>query len=655
MSDDDDPPFETDAPPPGPGLGLDEPPQPVTQSIGAPSTGAVTPAAPQKADSKAYRVLARKYRPSNFDELIGQEALVRTLTNAIEAGRIAQAFMLTGVRGVGKTTTARIVAKALNCIGPDGTGGPTVHPCGVCQHCVGIAEDRHVDVIEMDAASRTGVDDIRELIDGVRYRPVSARYKVYVLDEVHMLSKNAFNALLKTLEEPPEHVKFVFATTEIRKVPVTVLSRCQRFDLRRVPVDQLAAHFQGVSQKEGVTIEPDALGMIARAADGSVRDGLSILDQAIALSAGSVSTEQVRDMLGLADRGRIYDLFDATIQGDAKTALALLDELYGVGADPVVVIEDLLDITHFLTRAILVPEALDRPTTAELERTRGKDMAQRLSLPVLARAWQMLLKGLGEVRAAPSAIQAAEMVLIRLIHVADMPTPGDLVAKLKDFQPGSGAGGGSGGSGGGGSGGGTSAMMQPTLIRGGRGTAAVAQEQGSPAISAQQADTALPKTFLDVVALFEEKRKGILASNLKRDVHLVHFEPGRLEFRPGRNAPSDLHGQIGKMLSDWTGTRWVVSISNQEGAITLAEQEAQADLDRRDRAEKDPLVQAVKKAFPGAQITRVTAAESDLSSGLDGLGLDGQAGVNGRSDDLPEDPDAPDFTESEFFDPEDDL
>lgn len=640
MSDDDDPPFETDAPPPGPGLGLDEPPQPVT------------PAAPQKADSKAYRVLARKYRPSNFDELIGQEALVRTLTNAIEAGRIAQAFMLTGVRGVGKTTTARIVAKALNCIGPDGTGGPTVHPCGVCQHCVGIAEDRHVDVIEMDAASRTGVDDIRELIDGVRYRPVSARYKVYVLDEVHMLSKNAFNALLKTLEEPPEHVKFVFATTEIRKVPVTVLSRCQRFDLRRVPVDQLAAHFKGVSEKEGVTIEPDALGMIARAADGSVRDGLSILDQAIALSAGSVSTEQVRDMLGLADRGRIYDLFDATIQGDAKTALSLLEELYGVGADPVVVIEDLLDITHFLTRAILVPEALDRPTTAELERTRGKDMAQRLSLPVLARAWQMLLKGLGEVRAAPSAIQAAEMVLIRLIHVADMPTPGDLVAKLKDFQPGTGSGGGTGG--------GASAMMQPTLIRGGRGTAAVAQEQESPAISVQQADAALPKTFLDVVALFEEKRKGILASNLKRDVHLVHFEPGRLEFRPGRNAPSDLHGQIGKLLSDWTGTRWVVSISNQEGAITLSEQEAQADLDRRGRAEKDPLVQAVKKAFPGAQITRVTAAEAGLSAGLDGLGLnglglDGQAGALGRPDDLPEDPDAPDFTESDYFDPEDDL
>ncbi|MDF1750219.1 MAG: DNA polymerase III subunit gamma/tau [Alphaproteobacteria bacterium] len=646
MSDDDDPPFETDVPLSGPGLGLDEPPQPAAPPAVTTAVAATPSAAPQKSDSKAYRVLARKYRPANFDELIGQEALVRTLTNAIEAGRIAQAFMLTGVRGVGKTTTARIVAKALNCIGPDGTGGPTVNPCGVCQHCVGIAEDRHVDVIEMDAASRTGVDDIRELIDGVRYRPVSARYKVYVLDEVHMLSKNAFNALLKTLEEPPEHVKFVFATTEIRKVPVTVLSRCQRFDLRRVPVDQLAAHFKKVSELEGVTIDPDALGMVARAADGSVRDGLSILDQAIALSAGTVSTEQVRDMLGLADRGRMYDLFDATIQGDAKLALTLLEELYGVGADPVVVIEDLLDITHFLTRVILVPEALDRPTTAELERTRGKDMAQRLSLPVLARAWQMLLKGLGEVRAAPSAIQAAEMVLIRLIHVADMPTPGDLVAKLKDFQPG--AGGSGGGSHGGGSGGGgVSASLQPTVIRGGRGTAAMAQEQSMPnaAISAQQANNTLPKTFLDVVALFEEKRKGILASNLKRDVHLVHFEPGRLEFRPGRNAPADLHGQIGKLLSDWTGTRWVVSVSNQEGSTTIAEQEAQADLDRRGRAEKDPLVQAVKKAFPGAQITRVTAADSDLSDGLDAQVMDMD------SPDLAlDDPDA-----SEFFDPEDDL
>ncbi len=650
MSDDTDPPFDLDDPdgPPdpallGPGLGLDEPPQPqaVQKPVASQETSKSSDA--KTADSRAYRVLARKYRPADFSELIGQEALVRTLTNGIEAGRIAQAFMLTGVRGVGKTTTARIIAKALNCIGPDGTGGPTVHPCGVCQHCTGIAQDRHVDVIEMDAASRTGVDNIRELIDGVRYRPVTARYKVYVLDEVHMLSTNAFNALLKTLEEPPEHVKFVFATTEIRKVPVTVLSRCQRFDLRRVPVDQLARHFRSVGEKEGVAVEDDALGMIARAADGSVRDGLSILDQAIALSAGTVKAEQVRDMLGLADRGRIYDLFDATMKGDAPTALTLLEELYGVGADPVVVIEDLLDITHFLTRVLLAPAALDRPTTAELERTRGRDMAKSLTIPVLSRTWQMLLKGLGEVRAAPSAIQAAEMVIIRLIHVADMPTPGDLVAKLKDAPAGSGGGGRSGG---GNSGGGASAasQIQPTVVH--RGGGAMAARQAETARAAPDPATGtLPTSFLDIVKLFEEKRAGILASNLKRDVHLVHFEPGRLEFRPGRNAPPDLHGQIGKILGDWTGTRWIVSISNEEGAPTLAEQEAQADLDRRGRAEQDPLVQAVRKAFPDAQITRVTSA------GPDPLSLP-TADIGGGADDmdgtLPIDPE-------DAFDPDEDL
>jgi DNA polymerase-3 subunit gamma/tau len=602
MIDDPAPPADedTEGPPPGPGLGLDEPDQP------RPAGGAGT----------AYRVLARKYRPTDFSELIGQEALVRTLTNAIDTGRIAQAFMLTGVRGVGKTTTARIVAKALNCVGPDGTGGPTVTPCGVCKNCVAIAEDRHVDVIEMDAASRTGVDDIRELIDGVRYRPVSARYKVYVLDEVHMLSKNAFNALLKTLEEPPEHVKFVFATTEIRKVPVTVLSRCQRFDLRRVPIEMLAAHFRGVADKEGVEIEDDAVAMIARAADGSVRDGLSILDQAIALSAGGVSAERVRDMLGLADRGRVYDLFDAVMAGDATTALDALEDMYRVGADPTVILEDLLDVTHFLTRAKLAPDVMDRPSTPEMERTRGRDMAAKLSVPVLSRVWQMLLKGLGEVRVAPSPIQAAEMVVIRLLHVADLPPPGDLVAKLKDAEvSGGGSGSSPGGSGGGPGGGGPSAALAPRLVRAGGAAAPLpdAIDESAPAPSV--ATATLPKSFAEVVALFEEKRAGILATHLRRDVHLVGFEPGRLEFRPGRNAPRGLHGEIGQKLSEWTGERWVVSVSNQDGAPTLFEQEQAAERDRRGRAETDPLVQAVKRAFPGAQITRVTGASApDLPS-----------------------------------------
>ena len=379
----------------------------------------------------AYRVLARKYRPQTFAELIGQEAVVRTLGNAIATGRIAHAFILTGVRGVGKTTTARIIARALNCVGKDGSGGPTVAPCGECVHCRSIAEDRHVDVIEMDAASRTGVDDIRELTDGVRYRPVSARNKIYIIDEVHMLSKNAFNALLKTLEEPPPAVVFVFATTEIHKVPVTVLSRCQRFSLRRVPAEMLIEHYRRVAEAEGVAVEPAALALIARAADGSVRDGLSLLDQAIALSGGNVAEAAVRDMLGVADRGQVFDLLEMVLRGDAAAALAQFDRLYQEGADPALVLQDLLDLAHFLTRLKLAPEAGAGDPIAEGDRERARPLAEKLSMPSLARVWQMLLKGLSEVQEAPSPIQAAEMVLIRLAYVADLPVPAELVRSLQ--------------------------------------------------------------------------------------------------------------------------------------------------------------------------------------------------------------------------------
>ena len=346
-----------------------------------------------------YRVLARKYRPTDFAGLIGQEAMVRTLTNAIQSGRLAHAFVLTGVRGVGKTTTARIIARALNCVGPDGQGGPTIDPCGVCEHCKAIAEDRHVDVLEMDAASRTGVNDIREIIEGVRYRPTSARFKVYIIDEVHMLSTAAFNALLKTLEEPPEHVKFVFATTEIRKIPVTVLSRCQRFDLRRVDIDVLAAHFAGIVAKESAQVEEAALRLIARAADGSVRDGLSLLDQAISHGAGLVTEAQVRDMLGLADRARVFDLFELVMRGQVAPALDQIGEQYSLGADPAVVLQDMLELTHWLTRLKISPDAADTAGTAsETERVRGRQMAQTLGMAHLTRAWQMLLKGLQETR-----------------------------------------------------------------------------------------------------------------------------------------------------------------------------------------------------------------------------------------------------------------
>jgi len=377
--------------------------------------------------ASAYRVLARKYRPSTFAELIGQEAMVRTLSNAIATGRVAHAFILTGVRGVGKTTTARILARALNCVGADGTGGPTAEPCGRCPQCLAIGEDRHVDVIEMDAASRTGVDDIRDLTEGVRYRPVSGRYKIYIIDEVHMLSKYAFNALLKTLEEPPPDVKFIFATTEIQKVPITVLSRCQRFSLRRVPAELLIRRYQRIAAAEGVEIEPAALALIARAADGSVRDGESLLDQAIALSAGRIEEAEVRDMLGIADRGLVFDLLECALRGDAPAALAQLDGLYQGGADPLMVLQDLLDLSHFLTRLKLAPDAGAGDPIAEGDRERARPLAEKLAMPVLARVWQMLLRGLEEVQVAPSPIQAAEMVLVRLAYVADLPAPAELV------------------------------------------------------------------------------------------------------------------------------------------------------------------------------------------------------------------------------------
>src|SRR5579883_205518 len=379
----------------------------------------------------AYRVLARKYRPSTFAELIGQEAMVRTLSNAIATGRIAHSFILTGVRGVGKTTTARIMARALNCIGPDGTGGPTIAPCGTCEHCRAITEDRHVDVIEMDAASRTGVDNIRDLTDGIRYKPVSARFKVYIIDEVHMLSKAAFNALLKTLEEPPPDVKFIFATTEIQKVPVTVLSRCQRFSLRRVPAELLEQHYGKILEAEKVAAEPAAVALVARAADGSVRDGLSLLDQAIALSGGgTISEASVRDMLGIADKGLVFDLLETVLKGDAAHALERLGSLYDGGADPILVIQDLLDLVHFLMRLKLTPTAGEGDPAMEGERGRGQPLAAKLSVPVLARAWQMLLKGLQEAQTAPSPLQAAEMVLVRLAYVADLPAPADVVKAL---------------------------------------------------------------------------------------------------------------------------------------------------------------------------------------------------------------------------------
>ncbi|MEE8370886.1 MAG: DNA polymerase III subunit gamma/tau, partial [Sphingomonadales bacterium] len=384
------------------------------------------------ADKKTgeYQVLARKYRPGTFSELIGQEAMVRTLSNAIKTGRLAHAFVLTGVRGIGKTTTARLIARALNCIGADGKGEVTVSPCGVCDNCLAIAESRHVDVLEMDAASRTGVDDVREIIESVRYAPVSARFKVYIIDEVHMLSKNAINALLKTLEEPPPHVKFVFATTEIRKLPVTVLSRCQRFDLRRVAGEKLVAHFANIVKQEGVKVDGEALRLIARAAEGSVRDGLSLLDQAIAHGGGEANAEAVRTMLGLADRAQVLDLFRRIMGGETKLALALFREQYDLGAEPGVILKDLAEVVHWLTRLRVAPEAGSDALVSEAEVKDGREMADKLGMPELTRAWQILLKGIGETRTAPQPVAAAEMIIIRLCFAAGLPSPAEIARSL---------------------------------------------------------------------------------------------------------------------------------------------------------------------------------------------------------------------------------
>jgi DNA polymerase-3 subunit gamma/tau len=591
----------------------------------------------------AYRVLARKYRPQTFAEVIGQEAMVRTLSNAIATGRIAHAFMLTGVRGVGKTTTARIIARALNCVGPDGQGGATIAPCGQCANCRQIAEDRHVDVIEMDAASRTGVDDIRDLTEGVRYRPVSARYKVYIIDEVHMLSKNAFNALLKTLEEPPPDVIFIFATTEVHRVPVTVLSRCQRFALRRVPVEQLVAHYRRLAEAEGIAAAPAALGLIARAADGSVRDGLSLLDQAIALGGATIEPEAVRDMLGIADRNLVWELFETVLKGDAAGALAQMDALYQGGADPQIVLQDLLELTHFLTRLKLAPEAGAGDPLEEGERERAGPLAAALAMPVLARAWQMLLKGLEEVQNAPAPAQAAAMVLVRLAYVAELPVPADLVrtlnagAGLASAVPGPPA---SRPLGAGGTqavpGAGPSARRIESAVA--AGSAAVAMPRPAPEPPpASAAFDAMPQSFAEVVALFDQRREAVIAAHLKAHVHLVGFEPGRIELRPTAAAPSNLVNQLSQRLMEWTGARWLVARSDAGGQPTLAEAEAQRDHALRNEVSAHPLVRAVLDTFPGATIAAVRERFAAAEAGSDAAGEAGgedvsEDGASGEED-----------------------
>ena len=576
-----------------------------------PRKSAASGSAPAELPADGYRVLARKYRPASFDDLIGQDAMVRTVSNAFDSGRIPQAWILTGVRGVGKTTTARILARALNYELPDGSvKEPTIKMPVIGVHCQAIIESRHPDVLEMDAASHNSVEDVRQINDAIRYAPMSARYKVYILDEVHMLSGAAFNALLKTLEEPPPHAKFIFATTEIRKVPVTVLSRCQRFDLRRVDAALLVEHLQGIAAREKTEIEPAALALIARAAEGSVRDSLSLLDQAIAHAAGPVRAENVREMLGLADRVRVVDLFEALMKGDVAAALKELREQYDIGADPAVVLSDLAEFTHFVTRVKVIPTVADDVSLSEAERMRGRAFAAQLSMRVLSRTWQMLLKGVSEVQSSSRPVAAAEMVLVRVAYAADLPTPDEVVRSLGDND----------------------SSGSPTPRPQGNGNTAQASShaprydapRGSPRSSAaasprpsnepmtrlEEPAAASPilsiNSFEGLIALATEKRDIAVKMALERDVRLVRCEDGQLEIALEASAPKTLVHDLQRKLTGWTGKRWIVVVSKEQGAPTVrAQADAQQAEIERD-VQSDPLVQAVLNRFPGARVVGVT-------------------------------------------------
>ena len=599
----------------------------------------------------AYQVLARKYRPASFADLIGQDTMVRTLKNAFDSDRIAHAFILTGVRGVGKTTTARIIAKGLNCIGKDGKGGATVAPCGSCEPCVAIAQGRHVDVLEMDAASRTGVDNIREIIDSVHYRAASARYKIYIIDEVHMLSSSAFNALLKTLEEPPAHVKFIFATTEIRKIPITVMSRCQRFDLRRIEAEVMAEFLQKIAKAEKAKIEPDALALLIRAGEGSVRDALSLLDQAIAHSNSDIKADKLRTMLGFADRGRTLDLFHFIMQGDAQSALAELAEQSAQGADPMAILSDLAEVTHWISVVKLSPEAAKDPTISPDVRDRGLQAAEALAMRGLARMWQMLLKALKEIKDAPNALMAAEMAIIRLTHIADLPSPDEIIGLLKaqeqvaPEEAGVGAGEAT-----------PKAVSKKTQTPVAKSepvakakpessqpaqttpqsvpesvpestpepTASLSQEpQTEPATlvaiqggtngnaaleSAPDPNTDPNKAFTDfaqVVALIRAKNDIPLLYEVETHLRLVSYKPGRIEFQPTPTAAKDLSQLLSQRLKLWTGHRWGVSIVGQGGGETIAEQNQARQSTQREQVKTHPLVAAAMEVFAGAEIVKV--------------------------------------------------
>ena len=555
----------------GPGFDLGTPPSP--------------PAAAAAGAAQAYRVLARKYRPQRFSELIGQDAMVTTLGNAIRRGRLAHAFLLTGVRGVGKTSTARLIAKALNCVGPDGSGGATIDPCGQCEPCTAIAEGRHIDVIEMDAASNTGIDDIREIIDAVRYAAVSARYKIYIIDEVHMLSKAAFNGLLKTLEEPPPHVKFLFATTEIQKVPVTVLSRCQRFDLRRIPADMLASHFGKICTAEGVTAEAEALALIARAAEGSVRDGLSILDQAIAHAdmegAGAVSGAQVRAMLGLSDRGAVRRLFGTLLQADAPAALAALREQHDLGVEPGALFKGLLETCHGTTLAKVGTPA-DPAQSAE-ERADYEQWAQGLSFQLLHRIWQLLLKGHDEVVRAADPNEAADMAILRIIHASQLPDPGELARKLESGAP---------------------LTLAPAAPLSSTGGATASTSAAPTAMS----PSAVPESFPELIDFLAHQGRAHLAQQLHDYAGLITYAPGVLSFRPVKPLPGDFTRDLAAALKATTEMAWEVTTSDGAAEPSLLQQEQAREAAARESILAQPLVKAAFETFADAELLEYQAA-----------------------------------------------
>ncbi len=570
-------------------------------------------------DTKAtpYRVLARKYRPSTFDDLYGQEPMVKTLHNSFETGRIAQAWMLTGVRGVGKTTTARILARGLNYEIPGEVDRPTINLTRPGVHCEAIMEGRHVDVIEMDAASHTGIGDIREITEAARYRPANARYKVYIIDEVHMLSNAAFNGLLKTLEEPPEHVKFIFATTEIRKVPVTVLSRCQRFDLRRIESGTLVKLLGEISQKEGIEISQEALSLIARAGEGSARDSLSLLDQAIAHGAGGINADEVRQMLGLADRARVIDLFEHVMKGDVASALGELKSQYDVGAEPSVVLSDLAEFTHLVTRLKAVPNAGQEASVTESERLRGQAFAEKLSMRTLSRTWQILLKGINEVQTSPKPLPAAEMVLVRLCYNSDLPDPEEALKLLKSgafngMAPAT--------SGGGAPQGGTAPKASmpngdgPRLqaVAGGRSqpqTLAVSTPQ--PQAQQEEAEKVRLRSWQEVADYAAKMRDIPIKVVIERNLRLVNFQPGRIEVQPTSEAPADATGELGRKLTEWTGRRWIVSISREQGRPTLFEEKEANKQQLVSAAHSTPEVSAIMEAFPGAKVVDVRVMKTE--------------------------------------------